>query len=892
MDQLITQPVEFVLPAALAGRFTLLRKVGSGGMGETYLSQDHLLNRKVVLKRVLPAVRGREEADDVRLRSMLLSEAKRACAINSPYIAQIYDVLQGSGELMLVIEYIEGKRLREIIGPAMAPRAFLTLAMQLAEAVRASHAAAVLHCDLKPENILLDKTGTAKVIDFGLAKLLTCEGYDGETVSLSQLEKAVCGTPGYIAPELLREQPATERSDVFALGVVFYELLTGTNPFHGVSFAESVDRTLNARIPPPNKIRKGISPALGRTVMKMLERDPTQRLATAGEVLQALQQLDPSPRLHPQDIALTGELPSSRSPYVRNLIFAILCLALLLPLGWFALRKTVSVQITHATHATPHPPTGTRLLAVLPFEAIGNDSKLQAYGEGLRRTITSSLLHTPGPNPVEVLAASEFRDHPVKTPAQAHDTYGADLVVDGSLEQHGSNVRVIYELVDARTRHPLDSAAVTSSMDDPFALEDRIVTGVLHMLSPDQTSPVQPLSPDRGTRAGSAYEQYLQGLGYLRDFDDTRNNERALNSFRHAVDADPNFVQAYAQLGLAYWNVYLDTRDTTAIDRARDACRHALQMKQNDPSAQVCLATIATGSGHPDQAVILLKSALATDPQDDIAMRDLANAYEKLGDPAEAARVYDAAVKQRPQYWANYYYLANFYQRQARYADALKALETALPTSPTNSLLYTRIGVLQYFLGRYDDAISSLERALALQPNPKVYLDLGEVYLHKQEYDKAAEAFESALRGKPNNFSGLADLADAEHWNPDPHIRVRADAHYQQAANLARAALQVDPRSVDALLILAYADAALGQKAESQRSLRLALTHAPEDAEVLMYAARTAQRSGDSAAALKSIGKAIDRGYSREDIASTPDFAPFRGQPSFDNMLRYPATPR
>ena len=314
-------------------------------------------------------------------------------------------------------------------------------------------------------------------------------------------------------------------------------------------------------------------------------------------------------------------------------------------------------------------------------------------------------------------------------------------------------------------------------------------------------------------------------------------------------------------------------------------------MKQSDPSAQVCLATIAIGSGHPEQAVTLLNRALATDPRDDIAMRDLANAYEKLGDPTEAARVYEAAVKQRPQYWANYYYLANFYQRQARYADALKALETALPTSPTNSLLYTRIGVLQYFLGRYDDAITSLERALTLQPNPKVYLDLGEVYLHKQQYDRAAEAFESALRGKPNNLSALADLADAEHWNPDPHIRARATAHYQQAATLARAALQVDPRSVDALLVLAYSDAALGQKAESQRSLRLALTHAPEDAEVLMYAARTAQRSGDSGAALKWLGKAINRGYSREDIASTPDFALFRGQPSFDNMLRYPPTP-
>ena len=891
MDQLITQPVEFVLPAAFAGRFTLLRKVGSGGMGETYLSQDHLLNRKVVLKRVLPAVRGREEADDRRLRSMLLSEAKRACAINSPFVAQIYDVLQASGELMLVIEYIEGKCLREILGPPMAPRDFLTLAMQLAEAVRASHAAAVLHCDLKPENILLDKTGAAKVIDFGLARLLTCDGYDGETVSLSHLEKSVCGTPGYIAPELLREQPASERSDIFALGVVFYEILTGTNPFHGPSFAESVDRTLNAQVPSPSRANKGIPPALGRTVMKMLERDPAQRLATASEVLLELQKLDPASRLHPREIAFTWELPSSRGPYVRNLIFAVLCLALLLPLGWFALRKIIAGRPSHDSQSAPHTPAGTRLLVVLPFEAIGNDSKLQAYGEGLRRTITSSLLHTAGPNPVEVLAASEFRDHPVKTAAQARVTYGADLVVVGSLEPQGSNVRVNYDLVDTRTRHPIESAIVTSSMDDPFALEDRIVNGVLHMLAPDQTSPVQPRTPDRGTLAGTAYEQYLQGLGYLRDFDDTRNNERALNSFKHAVEADPNFVQAYAQLGLAYWNVYLDTKDTTAIEHARDSCGKALQMKQSDPSAQVCLATIAIGSGHPEQAVTLLNRALATDPRDDIAMRDLANAYEKLGDPTEAARVYEAAVKQRPQYWANYYYLANFYQRQARYADALKALETALPTSPTNSLLYTRIGVLQYFLGRYDDAITSLERALTLQPNPKVYLDLGEVYLHKQQYDRAAEAFESALRGKPNNLSALADLADAEHWNPDPHIRARATAHYQQAATLARAALQVDPRSVDALLVLAYSDAALGQKAESQRSLRLALTHAPEDAEVLMYAARTAQRSGDSGDALKWLGKAINRGYSREDIASTPDFALFRGQPSFDNMLRYPPTP-
>lgn len=871
-----SQTVELMLPPGVSGRYAALRKVGDGGMGEAWLAEDRLLTRQVVLKRVHPG--GKTGQDAARLRGQLLSEAKRACSIKSPYVAQVYDVLEGEDELLLVIEFIEGGSLRPVVGKPMPLKRFVKLALQLAEALQAIHAAGVLHCDIKPENILLDRDETVKVVDFGLARVPTCGDYTGETLSLEDLANTVCGTPGYIPPEVLKQEGSSERSDVFSLGTVFYELLTGSNPFVADTIAETIDRTFHLELRAPSSVVAGLPVAVDGIVMGMVEKEPQKRTASAGVVLGELEVL----RDGVAQAGTGGRLWRWTGAPERMALAGVVLLMALVG-GWYGMHR-VGPGPVDPNGPRKTVPERTQVLAVLPFEVIGGDKSLEALAEGLRTTITGRLAHLTGHGRVEVLSAGELKGRQITTAAQARQAYGVDLVVEGSLHEYGSTVRIEYGIVDAKTGHKISSETVTSSLDEPFALEDRVVSGVSGMVG-DTGGSSPAVGGSRLTNNGEAYDAYLRGLGYMREFDDAANNDRALNSFKKAVALDSGFVEARAELGVAYWNAYVESKDRSAIETAHLTCDAALAMKPDNPAPKVCLATIATGTGHPERAVVLLEEALKADSRDDVAMKGLARAYEKLGKTADAERVYRQAIGERSQYWANYYYLANFYVRQAKYRDAATVFRSALQISPDNATLHRSFGVTQFLLGDFDGALASLEHALMLRPTAQVYSDLGEVYVHKQQYDKASESFENALRIKPGSMATVADLADAEYWNPNPQLRAKAFKDYVEAAGLAKDALQVNAQNVDALQVLAYTEAALGHKAASRRSIDAALTHSPEDAEVLMYAARTCQRNGDSAGAMAWLQKAIARGYSKEDIRTTPDFLKLRGSPQFESLL-------
>ena len=387
-----SQTVELALPPAVSGRYVALRKVGAGGMGETYLAEDRLLTRQVVLKRVHPG--GRPGAEAARLRGQLLSEAKRACSIKSPYVAQVYDVVEGEDELLLVIEFIAGGSLRQVMQGPLPLKRFLKLALQLAEAVRAIHAAGVLHCDLKPENILLDSDETVKVVDFGLARVPSCGEYMGETLSLEDLANTVCGTPGYIPPEVLRQEDSTERRDVFSLGIVFYELLTGSNPLAAESIAETIDRTFHLELRAPSRVVAGLPLALDGIVMGMVEKDPRKRTASAGVVLGELEVL----RDGVAQAGARGRLWRWTGGAERLGLVAVVLLMVLVG-GWYWMGRVGPVQPGASGAVEQCLAQHTRVMAVLPFEVIGDDKSLSALGEGLRTTITGRLTRMQGRQP-------------------------------------------------------------------------------------------------------------------------------------------------------------------------------------------------------------------------------------------------------------------------------------------------------------------------------------------------------------------------------------------------------------------------------------------------------------------------------------------------------------
>jgi serine/threonine protein kinase/tetratricopeptide (TPR) repeat protein len=863
----------------ISERYRVERRLGTGGMGEAYLADDQVLHRKVTLKR-LAAVTPLDPSSADRL----LTEAKRATAITNPHIAQVFDVCRHNGELLLVMEFIPGLSLRALLGAPIPAERFFSLAIQLAEAIQAAHVSGVLHCDIKPENVIVAEHDFVKVLDFGLAQIMTAPTRDYETVSLASSDSTLSGTPGYMAPEVLREAPQTEQSDIFALGVVFYEMAGGKNPYKGKTFADSVHLTLSQELPPLDVRTLRLPDDLNRILRKTLMRLPEQRYATVRDLLVDLRACQQQGLLAS---ASTAHVPKSTvrdiaSPQPRARLSNFALVSILVFIGVAALTTYFLVIHKRGMASLPTPPSAapetphTSLVVVIPFQVVGGDKAWVAYGEGLREALTSSLARVALGHSVEVMAASEVRAHALTTAEMARKELGADLVIEGSLQAHRPSVRVDYSLVNASGRI-LSADHVTSTMADPFALEDQVVQGVLGMLELQLGQRDRQQLAEHGTQQGAAYESYLQGIGFLRDFDNSDNLDRALRSLEQAIQIDPKFARAYAGLGETHWAIYKSSSNESQIALAKKSCQTGLNLNPKVADVHICLGQIAGGTGQVQQAADEFERASRLDPSSDEALNGLAAAYEHMGRSDDAERVYRSAIDRRPYYWANYYALSNFLVRQAKYAQAQTILETAVNQFPSNSFLYRRLGVIEFFQGRYAPSIAALKTSLDLRPHADAYSDLGLVYLHQRLFPQAIDAFERAVRLDPQDYGIQADLADAYFWSPDH--RGKAAAAYQRSADLAEAALRVNPRNTDARMVAAYAKAALGRRQDALTRLNEVLKYAPEDAEVYYYAARTYARLGERNPALTWLRKAVARGYSSADVKTAPDFESFHDDP-------------
>jgi serine/threonine protein kinase/tetratricopeptide (TPR) repeat protein len=857
-------------PDELIGdRYVVIRRLGAGGMGEAWLAEDRVLHRKLVLKRLT-----RANPANATQTGQVLSEAKRSTAINSPHIAQVFDVCSHNGEWLLAMEYVAGQDLRTLLAAPMDAATFFSLAVQIAEAIQAAHTSSILHCDIKPENIMVTEQGFVKVLDFGLARLVAAPA-SGETVSLAASGAIFAGTPGYMAPEVLRESTPTEQSDIFSLGVVLYEMTGGKQPFRGKTTADSLLLTLTSEPAPLDLAARGLPEDLQRIVMKALNKQPERRYATVRDLLVDLKSLQQ------QNISGIFTAPRSTNPRrspkmtvaVGVLGFALTVVSIAFTVRDHNRRIASRANVPAAASPIPAAPQ-TRVLAVLPFHVIGpakkaNDADMSAYTEGLREAITASLAKAGPSAHFEVLAASEVRAHALTTPDEAHKELGADLVIDGSYQQVGNRVQIMYELSGA-SGTVINSGSLLETVKDPFALENHVVAGVLQMLSVESAG-VEQATQRFGTENPTAYDAYLRGVGYLRDFQVADSLKNAVASFEQATHNDPRFAAAWAGLGEAHWAEYQAEANVALIAPARASCAQATKLGAGIAEAQICQATIDDGTGKVQQAQAEYQKALDLDPQSDTALHGLARTWEQLEHPEQAQHVYEQAIRARPYYWANYYGLANFFVRRANYAQAAQVLQDAVQKFPENSFLARRLGAVYLLQGQFASAGQVLQQAIREAPHADAYMDLGQVYLHQNQYPQAIEALETAARISPNEYSVEADLADAYAWSATE--KSKAKARYRKALDLTMNSLEVNPQDLDALMVAAYSSAALGDQVAALQYLDRALRHAPEDAEVNFYAARVHARLGDMTAARQWAEKAVAHGYSRADIGSGPDLA-------------------
>ena len=855
------------LTGKTVGRFLIRERLGGGGMGEVYRADDTGLKRQVALKRISPALRA-----DAESRQRLWKEAEWASRLNDPHIAAVYDVIDDGGEVFVVMEYVEGETLRHRIGRPLSIAEFLSIATQCAAALTAAHKAGLLHRDIKPENIMLTRDGQVKALDFGVARELP--GSDHATTRHTFESARFAGTLPYMAPEILEEKEGDGRADIFSLGVVFYEALSGKNPFRRAGFLDTCNAILHQDPPRLSRRNSDVPEGIEKIVGKMLAKNREDRYATAAD-------LDVDLRL----LSRSAELQHAPSPQIpKKFLVLVTGVVLVAALGLLARNPRVQ-QRARILLGITHVPR-QKLLAILPFRALEGDVETASFTDGLTATLTTKLTQLTDNHSLGVISASEIQAKQVTTADQAYAEFGVNLVLEGTLSQSGDLLRINYDLVDPRTHRQLRGESFDLPASNPFAVQDRVVDGAVQMLELEVPPAERQVLDSHGTQIPAAETLYLQGRGYLQNYDRPENNDSAIQVFQQALKLDPNYALAYAGLGDAYWKKYRDNKDPQWVQSSRESCEKAVNLDPNLAAAHECLGTLYSGTGRYENAVTEFENALKAEPTNDDAYRGLARTYEELGKLPEAEKTYQRAIGLRPQYWAGYSWLGAFYQNHNRYAEAAKMFSKVISLAPDSFRGYYNLAAANGAQGQYLEAIANLNHSISIRPSSRAYANLGMAYFCLRRFDEAAQSFEQAVKLNDKFYEGWWDLGDA--YSFVPAKKALAKGAYEKCVSLANEAVSVDARDSLALSTRGICQAMLGDRAAAFADLLRAESIAPGDAEVSFDTAVVYNHFGDADQTLQWLGKAVSSGYSPSNARDYPFFDKIRSDPRFQKIFQSP----
>ena len=854
-----------------AGRFRIERMLGAGGMGAVYKARDEALGIPVALKVIRPEF----AADEATARSSeerFKQELLLARRVTHRNVIRIHDLGESGGVKFITMHFVDGKDLASILRQGKVPfERALSFAKQIAAGLQAAHEVGIVHRDLKPQNLLVDETDTVYVTDFGLAKSLEA--------TMAGLTRAgdLIGTPRYISPEQITGKPADNRSDLYALGLIMYEMVTGASPFSGETLMEVMFQRVQKPVADPRELAPDLPENFRRVVLRCLERNPDDRYATAAEVLSDLETGRAAPPLAESatrtiSVTLPLSLPAAKK---RPLIIAGVLLLLLVASVPFIRRAFV----TDGASETASAPRPTLRLAVLPFNVIGNGDDLAPLAVGVTEAITARLFGTPG---VTVASATAVQQAATDRPLSeiAHEL-GAGIVVTGTLQGTPAAMRITVNIDDTAAGKRVWAREYSGIAGDLLTLEDQISNGLNSALNLTLSSEQQARAVVHPTENVDAYQLYLKGRNAMRGQQDIRNVQAAIGFYEEALKGDPMFALAYAGIADGAVRMYRVTKDEQWSQKAVAAAQQAQRLDDKLLEVNLALASAYQATGKNSEAIAIMTTASQMAPSSDDVQRRLGRALLAAGRGPEAIAAYEKSVAINPYYWVSYSGLANAYMKLGDYAKAEPTLKKVTELEPKNATGYNDLGAAYLQMGRYDDAVAALRKALELHPIAQTYTNLGIAYASAKKYAEAVPMFEKSVELTPNSEQLVGNLADGYRWAGQQE---KAAATYDKAIGFALKALQVNSRDavVRANLAMYYA-----KRGDQPRARRLiADARAIDRANVnLAYAQATVEAlGGETTAALDALGEAVGAGYPVAAARSDPDLQSLVNDPRFARL--------
>ncbi len=823
--------------------YRLLEKLGKGGMGEVYLAEDVKHGRRVALK-MLSERFTRDEKSLLRFRK----EANAVLKLNHPNILTVYEIGEEGERFFIATEYIKGDTLRDRFSHGeMKIDEALGVGIQVARALEAAHDEGIVHRDVKPENVMLrrDRVGRdrlVKVLDFGLAKLTekhsTVHDPDAVTMPIHNTEPGtVMGTTGYMSPEQTRGQDVDERTDIFSLGIVLYEMIAGHPPFQGPTDSHIKVSILDQEPPPLTSAVQMVPHQLERIVRKALQKDREKRYQTITDLKTDLENLRDELDRSSQELSLTPETGAglvsaitahstrseSRAPLPAEPRPVSSVEYIVTNVGrhkWAALLVVAAVALVVASiFYFRSGTTGVDAVAVLPFVNDSSDAEAEYISDGITEGIINKLSQLPNLRVMSRNAVFRYKGQKVD-PQEVGRSLGVGAVLTGRVLKVGEKLVIKTELINVSDGAQLWGAEYDKDFSDIFAVQEEISRKISERLKVKLTGADEQRLSKRYTNDTEAYQLYLKGR-YFWNKRDEAGLRAGIKYFREAEEKDPSYALAYSGLADSY--------------------------------ALLCDIGAAAPNDHMPNAREAAERAIDIDPE--LAEGYTSRAFVKLAydwDWRGAESDFKRALELNPRYATAHQWYASYLTQMGKYDLARREIEQAQTLDPLSPIISANSGLYLFFARKYDEAIEQYKKTLEIDPRFAVaHYYLGLAYVEKKEYDKAVEEFRTVMSG---------EAATGDELNAD---------------------------DIETAAALAYTYARAGRKAEAETVLSLMISLSKRRYVSPLYLATIYTGLGDKEQAIEQLNKAYENRHPGLVLIRVwPHFDSLRDDPRFQSLLR------
>ena len=699
------QREEITTGTVFAGRYQVIEELGKGGMGKVYKVLDVKIKEKIALKLLRSEIAGNRECIE-----RFSNELRLARKISHRNVCRMFDLGEDEGTYFITMEYVPGQDLKGLVRQSrqLATGTAIAIAKQVCEGLAEAHRLGVVHRDLKPSNIFIDQEGNARIMDFGIARTLQAKRVTGTGVMI--------GTPEYMSPEQVEGKDIDLRSDIYSLGTILYEMVTGQVPFEGDSPFTIGMKQKGEIARNPKDLNAQIPDAFSRMIMKCLEKDRAKRYQSADDALAELKKIEegmttdawaPAPLKEKSDSAL-------KFSWRKASVAAVVLIAVVATALFIASLK----------------PGTFDSIAVLYFDSAAASAEIGELGDGITESLIYKLQDLPSLK--KVIASSSvarYRGQDID-PKRVGADLGVAAILTGRIRKAGENLSINVELVNAQDGSLIWSRPYVKGAEDVIGLQEDILMGISEKLGINISKQEKERLAKRSTESFDAYQAYLKGRYYW----DKRTKEgllKGLEYFQAAIDADPGYALAYSGVADSY----------VLLGRYGFMAPHDAMPKGRAAALKAIAIDDSVGEAHNSLAFVL-------------------RYYD--WDWAESMRAHKRAIELSPNYATAHHWYALLLSVIGRHEEAISRIKRAKELDPLSLIINTNVAWCLFFARRYDEAIVQFNKTLEMDPNYAVALSrLGDTYVQKRMYKEAISSFEKAVASSPHNTEILAHLGYA-----------------------------------------------------------------------------------------------------------------------------------